>query len=269
MDEGGFITQEKVPGMKKPVALIGTAEKGYMTLDLSVTKNGGHSSMPDKETAIDILIKAVTQLRTNPFEAKFANATQDFMRYIGPEMEFPNNMAMANPVLFKKLICKNYEKTGSGNAMIRTTAVPTIINSGMKENVIPTLATATINFRLLPGDSSKFILKKVKEIINDDRVKIIVRDNNINEGTATTSATSNAFLLVDSIAKSSYDKILSAPFLLIGATDSRYFTKVSDNIIKFSPMFDPIGFHGIDERVSIKSFQHSLWFYEQLIRTCK
>ncbi|HNE49973.1 MAG TPA: M20/M25/M40 family metallo-hydrolase [Chitinophagales bacterium] len=269
LDEGGFITQEKVPGLKKPVALIGTAEKGYMSIDLTVTKKGGHSSMPEKETAIDILIKAISQLRANPFEAKFAAATQDFMHYIGPEMKFPNNMAMANPVLFKKLICKNYEKSGSGNAMIRTTSVPTIINSGLKENVIPTMATATINFRLLPGDFSKDILKAVKEIIHDDRVKITIRDNNINEGTTTTSATGNAFILVDSIAKSSYDKILGTPFLLIGATDSRYFTKVSSNIIKFSPMFDPIGFHGIDERVSLHSFQHALWFYEQLIHSSK
>ncbi|MBK9793924.1 MAG: M20/M25/M40 family metallo-hydrolase [Sphingobacteriales bacterium] len=269
MDEGGFVTREKVPGLNKPVALIATAEKGYMTLDLSVTKKGGHSSMPDNETAIDILLKAIVQLRAHPFEARFVESTQDFMKFIGPEIGFPNNIAMANPSLFKKLIIQNYEKSGSGNAMIRTTDVPTIINSGMKENVIPTLATATVNFRLLPGDSSAYIIKRVKEIINDDRVIIKVRDNNITEGSPTTSVKSIAFRTVDSIAKSSYDSVLSAPFLLIGATDSRHFSAVSENIIKFSPMEDPIGFHGIDERVSIKSYQHSIWFFEQFLRSCK
>ncbi|MFN8260252.1 MAG: M20 family peptidase [Chitinophagales bacterium] len=269
MDEGGFVTREKVPGLKKPVALIATAEKGYMTLDLSVTKKGGHSSMPERETAIDILLKAIVQLRSNPFDARFVESTQDFMKFIGPNMGFPNNMAMANAGLFKNLIVSNYEKSGSGNAMIRTTAVPTIINSGMKENVIPTLATATVNFRLLPGDSSTYILRRVKEIINDDRVIVKVRDNNITEGTATTSVKSIAFRTVDSLAKSSYDSVLSAPFLLIGATDSRHFSAVSDNIIKFSPMEDPIGFHGIDERVSLKSYQHSIWFFEQFLRSCR
>jgi carboxypeptidase PM20D1 len=53
---------------------------------------------------------------------------------------------------------------------------------------------------------------------------------------------------------------------MIGATDSRHFGKVSSNIIKFSPMIDPIGFHGIDERVSLESYQTALWFYEQLLR---
>jgi carboxypeptidase PM20D1 len=182
-------------------------------------------------------------------------------------MSFPNNMAMANPVLFKKLIVQNYEKTGSGNAMIRTTNVPTIIHSGMKENVIPTLATATINFRLLPGDSASFIIKKVREIIHDNRVVITVVDNNIHEGTRTASAKSEAFQKIDSLVKRSYANTLSAPFLLIGATDSRYFATISDNIFKFSPMFDPIGFHGIDERVSLEGFRNSLWFFEQLLRS--
>jgi carboxypeptidase PM20D1 len=267
LDEGGFVTTEKVPGMKKPVALIGTAEKGYMTIQFSVTKPGGHSSMPEKETALDILLKAIVQLRATPFEARFTESSQDFMRYLAPYMSFPNNMAMANPVLFKKLIVQNYEKTGSGNAMIRTTDVPTIIHSGMKENVIPTLATATINFRLLPGDSASFIIKKVREIIHDNRVVITVVDNNIHEGTRTASAKSEAFQKIDSLVKRSYANTLSAPFLLIGATDSRYFATISDNIFKFSPMFDPIGFHGIDERVSLEGFRNSLWFFEQLMRS--
>lgn len=267
LDEGGFVTQEKVPGMKQPVALIGTAEKGYMTMHLSVTKSGGHSSMPEKETALDILLQAIIRLRTNPFEARYTESMQDFMQYLAPHISFPNNMAMANPTLFKKLIVKNYEKTGSGNAMMRTTAVPTIIHSGMKENVIPTVAEATINFRLLPGDSSKQIVQKVKDIINDNRVLITIDSENVNEGTKSAPAKGEAFQKIDSWVKRSYDNTLSAPFLLIGATDSRYFSAISDNIFKFSPMLDPIGFHGVDERVSLQSFKNSLWFFEQLLRS--
>lgn len=268
LDEGGFITQEKLPGIKQATALIGTAEKGYLTVKLTVTKQGGHSSMPENETAIDILLKAIIQLRSHPFEPKFTESTKDLMQFIGPKFKFPGNMAMANPRLFKSLIIGNYEKSGSGNAMIRTTEVPTIINSGVKENVIPTIAEATLNFRLLPGDSSVEIIKKVKEIINDKRVVLTVNKNAVFEGSAATPANGNAFRKIDSIARLSYPNILTTPFLLIGATDSRYFSNISDNIIKFSPMHDPIGFHAINERVSLESFRHSLWFYEQLMRNC-
>lgn len=269
IDEGGILTKEKVPGLRKTIALIGTAEKGYLSLKISVNKPGGHSSQPDQETAIDILLKAIVRLRENPFEARFVDATQDFMRYTGPSMHFPNNMAFANTWLFKSLIVKNYEKSGTGNAMIRTTAVPTIVDAGIKDNLVPTLATAIVNFRLLPGDSAAFIVRSVNKIINDQRVAVEQYDNNISEASPTTPTTSLAFQRVDSIVKRSYKDVISAPFLLIGATDSRHFTEVSDNIVKFSPMLDPIGFHGIDERVSLESFQHSLWFFEQFLRSCK
>ncbi|MFN8295301.1 MAG: M20/M25/M40 family metallo-hydrolase [Chitinophagales bacterium] len=269
IDEGGIITKEKVPGLSKPVALIGTSEKGYMSLELSVNKKGGHSSQPENETAIDILLKAIVRLRINPFEARFVESTQGLMKHLGPEMDFPNNMAFANAWLFKPLIIKNYSKSGTGNAMIRTTAVPTIVNSGIKDNVVPTLATAVVNFRLLPGDSAAFVENKVRQLINDSRVMIKHYDENISEASPTTPTSSIAYMLVDSIVKKSYNNVLSAPFLLIGATDSRHFTTISDNIVKFSPMVDPIGFHGIDERVSLESYQHSLWFFEQFLRSCK
>ena len=268
IDEGGFVTNEKVPGMTKPVALIATAEKGFLSLEFSVNVKGGHSSMPEKETAIDILTKAIVKLRANPFEARFVTSTKDFMSALGPEMGFPNNMAFANPWLFKSMIIKNYEKSASGNAMIRTTAVPTIINSGIKDNVIPTLATAVVNFRLLPGDSSNFVLRKTIEIIGDKRVIIKPYSDNISEASGTTPVESIGYKRVDSLVKKSFKKVLSAPFLLIGATDSRHFTKISDDILKFSPMIDPIGFHGIDERVSLESYRYSLWFYEQFLRSC-
>ncbi|MCB0507875.1 MAG: M20 family peptidase [Bacteroidetes bacterium] len=269
LDEGGILTKEKIPGLTKPVALIGTAEKGYLTLKFSVNKKGGHSSQPENETAVDILTKALVTLRANPFEPKFVEASQDFMKYLGPEMKFPNNMAFANLWLFRPLVVNKFEQQAASNAMMRTTAVPTIINAGIKDNVVPTLATAIVNFRLLPGDSSTYIIKKVQEIIADNRVIVQPYDENISEASATTPTTSAAFQLIDSVVRKSYDSISTAPFLLIGATDSRHFNQISTNIIKFSPMLDPIGFHGINERVSIESFRHAIWFYEQLLGSCK
>lgn len=269
IDEGGIVTKDKVPGLSKPVALIGTAEKGYMSLEFSVNKKGGHSSMPENETSIDILTEAIVKLRAHPFDAKFVTSTNDFFKFIGPEMKFPNNMAFANAWLFKPIIEKNYAKSGSGNAMIRTTAVPTIINAGIKDNVVPTLATAIVNFRLLPGDSSLDIIESVKKIVNDKRVIIKHYGADISEGSPVSSTHTASFKKLDSIVRLSYSGVLVAPFLMIGATDSRHFSAVSENIFKFSPMVDPIGFHGIDERVSLESFQHSLCFFEQLMRNCK
>jgi carboxypeptidase PM20D1 len=266
LDEGGIITREKVPGMKTPVALLGTSEKGFLSLDLSVEKNGGHSSMPEKETAIDILTNAINKLRAHPFEAGFSPSTKGFMQALGPEMPFTQKMAFANMWLFKPMVVGIYEQSAAGNAMIRTTLAPTIIHAGIKGNVIPTVAVATINLRLLPGDDSESVIGKIKTIISDERVRITPQTAFIAEPSAVTSSENFAYRKIDQTIKKSFKGVLTTPFLMIGGTDSRHYKDVSDGIIKFSPMIDPIGFHGVDERVSLESYGITLWFYEQLLR---
>ena len=266
LDEGGIITNDKVPGMTRPVALIGTSEKGYMSLQLRAEKNGGHSSMPEAETSIDILAKALIRLREHPFDPDFSPSTQGFMDHVGPEMPFLKKIVFANPWLFKSVIIGIYEQTGSGNAIVRTTIAPTILQAGVKDNVIPTIAKATVNFRLLPGDSASFVMDRVIEIINDPRVTVTAVNGFIGESTSATSEDSFAYKRTDEIVRKTFANTVSTPFLMIGGTDSRHFSEISTGIIKFSPITDPIGFHGIDERVSLESYRSALWFYEQLIR---
>lgn len=268
LDEGGFITRDKVPGLARPVALLGTSEKGALSLEMRVEKTGGHSSMPEQETAIDILARGVTKLREHPFSPRFSPSTEGFLDHIGPEMPFTQRIAFANRWLFTPVIYNIYEKSGPGNALIRTTMAPTIFRAGVKENVIPTVASATFNFRLLPGDSAGMVIEKVGDIIEDERIRITPQLP-YREASEVTSSESFAFKKVREIIQSTSDSLITAPFLMIAATDSRHFEIVSDGIIKFSPMYDPIGFHGIDERVSVESYGTALWFYEQLIRDTK
>lgn len=269
LDEGGIITKDKVPGMTKPVALIGTSEKGYLSLQLTAEKNGGHSSMPESETSIDILAKALIRLREHPFDPGFSPSTQGFMDHIGPEMPFLKKIIFANRWLFKGIIIGIYEKSGSGNALVRTTIAPTILKAGVKDNVIPTIAQATVNFRLLPGDSSSGVMERVKKVIDDDRVTVSPFNNFKGEPSTITSENSFAYRKADEIAKKTFPNTVTTPFLMIGGTDSRHFSEISSGIIKFSPITDPIGFHGIDERVSLDSYTSALWFYEQLMRDTK
>lgn len=266
LDEGGIITLDKVPGVNQPIALIGTSEKGYLSLNLSLEEYGGHSSIPASETSIDILSRAILKLRDNPFEASFSKSTSDFMDYVGPEQPFLQRMFFANRWLFESVIVGIYEGSAGGNAMVRTTIAPTIFNAGVKDNVIPTIAKATVNFRLLPGDTRETVIEKVKSTLADDRIKIEPTAFG-NEPSNVTPTNGPAFRAVEKAIRMSFDKTIVAPFLMVGATDSRHFSEVSDQIIKFSPMSDPIGFHGIDERISVDGYRHGIWFYEQLIRS--
>jgi carboxypeptidase PM20D1 len=269
LDEGGIVTMDKVPGMTKPVALIGTSEKGYLSLELKVEKNGGHSSMPEKETALDILTRAIVTLREHPFKADFSPSTLGFIDHVGPEMPFLQKMVFANTWLFKNVVIGIYESSPGGNALVRTTAVPTILHAGMKDNVVPTSVSAVVNFRLLPGDSSGWVIGEVRKIINDDRVQVSMVGGFASEPTGVTSSDGPGYRLVDETVHKTFPEAVTTPFLMIGGTDSRHMEGISKNIIKFSPMVDPVGFHGIDERVSTKNYQNTLWFFETLLRTTK
>jgi len=265
LDEGGIITSDKIPGMTKPVALIGTSEKGYLSIDLVAEKNGGHSSQPETETSIDILAKAIQKIRQSPFEANFSESTQGFLNHLGPEMPFVTRIFFANQWLFKSVIIAQYEKSPGGNALMRTTAVPTIINAGIKDNVIPTAARATVNFRLLPGDESTEVIERVKMLVDDPRVRLETRQEFISEASEVTAESSFGYKKVDETIHKVSANTVTAPFLMIGGTDSRHFGQVSSSIIKFSPMADPIGFHGINERISVSSYALAIHFYNQLI----
>lgn len=267
LDEGSYVTEEKLKSVVAyPVALIGVAEKGYMSVDLEVEMKGGHSSMPEKETSIDVLLKALTKIKENsPFSRKITEPVKLFMENIGAFSPWYKKMIFANFPIFNSLIIKGLEEKKETDALLHTTIVPTIINAGIKENIIPSKAVATLNLRLLQGDDIEGSIVKINETIDDDRVKVILKGGILSEPSKITSHYSKAYKKIDTLIKKIFKNTVTTPFLLSGATDSRHYNKLSDNIIKFSPMIDPIGFHGINERISIGGFQKAIQFYTLLL----
>jgi carboxypeptidase PM20D1 len=253
-----------VPGVEKPVALIATSEKGGVTLKLSVNIPGGHSSFPGKATSIDVLAKALYDLRSHPFPPDIAPSLADFIEYVSPEMPFHQKLVMGNSWLFKPLIYNIYSQTPMGDACIRTTMVPTIINAGVKSNVVPTIATASVNFRNLPGTSIDEVIAHTQKAINNDQVKISVMPVP-REATFTSSPDSMGFQAMMSPVKHHFDDAIVSPFILIGGTDSRHFKDITPNIYRFSPMIDPIGFHGVDEQLKISDYSKTIGFYHEFI----
>jgi carboxypeptidase PM20D1 len=269
LDEGGTISQNIIPGIEKDVALIGIAEKGYVSLELSIKKEGGHSSMPEKESAIDILSAAIVKIKRNPFPAKLAGPIAGFMENLGPEMGGINKFIFANRWLFEPVITGIYEKTGSGNALVRTTTAPTIFNAGIKDNIIPQNAKATVNFRIMPGESSSSVLARVQELIQDPRIQI-TKGRMQSEPSKVSSTESKGFSTIRKTVAEVYPDALVAPFLVIAGTDAKHFETIAKDIYRFSPMIiNPANiksFHGLNERIAVKDFKKAVQFYQQLIQ---
>ena len=265
LDEGGQIDTKHFQQLKRPFAVIGTSEKGYANFDLSVEIPGGHSSMPANETAIDVLNKAIANIRAHSMEPAITPTMQELLNRTKTAESFSKRMVLSNLWLFQGLMISQLEKTKETNAMVHTTLVPTILNSGIKDNVIPTVAKATFNSRILPGQTSDDVLKFITNAVNDNRVVIKKQTISLMEPSAITSSENPEFKKVEQIIYHSVPDVIVSPFLMIGATDSRYFRGFSDAVLNFSAVQDVKGFHGIDERIGKSDLNRMIFFYNQLL----
>jgi carboxypeptidase PM20D1 len=259
LDEGMVIAVGMVPMMKKPVALIGTSEKGYLSVKLTIEMAGGHSSTPEKESALIVLNRAIYKLVNKQMKAKISEPVNDFIRYIGPEMPLYARAIFANKWIFKGLILNIYQGSASGNALVRTTTAPTIIQAGIKDNVIPVKAEAVVNFRILPGELSSDVLNHIEKVVNDKRIIVPVSPSDV-----------PGFLNIFTALRQVYPEAVVAPTMMVGSSDSKHFMAVSKNIYRFAPIVlnsgDMSRIHGLNERTSIEDFKRGISFYYRLIQ---
>ncbi len=268
-DEGTIIGKDLVPGIKNEVALIGIAEKGYVSFDLTCEIAGGHSSMPNTNSSIGNLARAISHIQDHPFPYELSAPVKGFIEYIGPVSPFVNKMAFANAWLFKPLIFKSYAATGSGRALIQTTMAPTIFKAGIKDNVIPGRATAVVNCRILPGQTVQSVQAYLTSVINDSSISISPQESM--ENPSPVSDYNNAYFRnIGSAVKTVYPESYSTPFLMLGATDARHFSIVCDKIYKFAPFVyhkeDLPRIHGINELISIENFEKGIQIYYLAIK---
>ena len=270
LDEGMVIMKGLVSMIKKPVALIGTSEKGYMSVNLRVDMDGGNSSMPEKESAIIVLNKAIYNLVNKQMKAKITGPLNDFMRYIGPEMPFYAKAVFANQWIFKWILLDIYKGNSLGSAFVRTTMAPTIIHSGIKDNIIPSKAEATLNFRLLPGETSADVLDHTEKVVNDKRVKISAIEDVKSDPTPVSPLNVTGFTNIFTVIRQIYPEAAVSPTMVLDASDSRHFYDVSKNIYRFAPIVlnseDLSRIHGLNERIGIEDFKKGIGFYYQLIK---
>jgi len=269
LDEGGSIVQGVVPGVQKPVALIGVAEKGYASFKLSVLSKGGHSSMPPKQTAIGILSTAIQTLESNPFPTKLNGIGSLMFDYVGPEMNLGMRLVFANRWLFSPLIEHKLDQSDATRATMRTSIATTIFNSGDKDNVLPVKAEAIVNARILPGESIKSTLAFIKNTINDPRVKIALSGTKYYEPSVISDPTSKQFKKIQRTIGQIFPEVIVAPYLMLGASDSKHYGHLTQHVFRFIPLrlnnTDLNKIHGTDERIAIKNFHECIRFYTQLI----
>ena len=143
-----------------------------------------------------------------------------------------------------------------------------MFRAGVKDNVIPQNAKATINFRIMSGEDSNSVMERVKKLINDPRIKI-EKGRMQSEPSKVSSTNSFGFRQLQSTIAEVYPDALVAPFLVIAGTDAKHFEPIANDIYRFSPMIinanNIKSFHGLNERIAVKDFKQAVRFYHRLI----
>jgi carboxypeptidase PM20D1 len=269
LDEGGNILSGLLKNVSALVALIGIAEKGYLSLALTAETVGGHSAIPPTDSAIGKLSFALAALSSNPFPSRLPEPTRQMLEYLGPHMAWPERFLLANLWLFEPVIRRQLERSPLTNAAIRTTLAPTLITGGIQENVLPSKARAVVNLRLLPGDNTTAVIEQVRKIIADNAITTAPLPTRV-EPSPVTPLSSAAFQTLQRTVREIIPEAIVAPGLLVATTDSRHYAALSKNVFRFFPITlrpgDTERYHGSDERISVEDYARAVRFYVQLIR---
>lgn len=270
LDEGLAVTEGILPGVAKPLALIGLGEKGSVSLRLRATGKPGHSSMPPGpgDTAIGMLSAALARLDAKPMPGGIDGAAARMFEAIAPELPFGQRLAMSNLWLLKPVVENMLGKGAATNAMMRTTTAMTILNAGNKENVLPGVADAVVNFRILPGDSVASVTEFVKQTIADPRIEVSPLGPGF-EPSKLASPDAAPFKLIERTVREVFPDALVAPGLMLAASDARHFQELTEQSYRFMPIrfqsADLQRVHGTDERIAVDQLADMVRFYHRLL----
>ncbi len=273
LDEGGAIVDEPFAGVQHPIAFVAVAEKGYLSLELVAHGEGGHSSRPTRDMAVVRLAQAVLRVVNHPFASGLDSIQRQKLEVISPFTPFLQRFLLANLWLTGPVVERLVAMSPEGAARLHTTIAPTMISGGIKDNVLPPEARATINFRLHPRDTIAGVIAHVRKAINDPKVDVVALNGTMSEASKVADTNGEAFEFLSSQIRSSFAGIPVAPDIATGATDSRHYLPIADAVLRFDPFrFGPDDLarvHGTNERLAVRDLAPAVGFYMRLMENAK
>lgn len=271
VDEGGAVAGGAFPGVSAPVGVIGLAEKGATALELVVEGRGGHASMPARFGPTVRLARAITRIDRSPMPVRIPGPTLDLLTRLAPHLGGPLGPVLGkalsgltrSPAAVARLLAAAGAEAG---AMARTTIATTTLSGSPANNVIASSAKAGLNVRIVMGDTVAGVVEHLRRVIADDAVRIDVV--HASEASAV-SPMGEAYALVERCIAEVYPEAIPAPYVLMGATDSRHFTAISDNVYRFAPFrmskAQREAIHSFDERIGVTDLIDGARWYQHLL----
>jgi carboxypeptidase PM20D1 len=254
LDEGGSMVLD-MPLTDAPAALVGVAEKGFLTVEVTARARGGHSSSPPDRTAVGLLGRAIVQIEEHPFEMSLEGGpVGEMLMALSGDMDGMQGLAASHPGIFGGLIVNAMKEDDAPRAMLGTTIAPTVITGGVVENVLPQEARALINLRLHPRTDADAALDHLRSAVADLEGVTVEPWSAWSDAPPVAATQGPAWdLIAGAAASHAPEGTPVAPMLLVATTDSRAFAGVAENLYRYSParieMDDLSRIHGTDERM--------------------
>jgi acetylornithine deacetylase/succinyl-diaminopimelate desuccinylase-like protein len=234
---------------------VSTAEKLPRGVLLEATGSSGHGSVPRVDNAVTHLAAAVAKAGTWETPSRLNETTREFFRRLAT-IAPPEEAAWYRNVLDPKVQAELRVKKPQYYSMLRTSVVPTMLKAGIKENVIPPVAEATLDIRALPDEDLAKFREKLAEVINDPQVKVVPEDYSYSMPAApVTSLNTEMFRALEAAQKEVAPDAITLPVMTTGATDSSFLrTKGVAAYGVGVPRTEEEGrtVHGNDERIEVK-----------------
>ena len=273
LDEGGTIMEKAFPGVSCDTAAIGIVEKGNCNIKITAKGAGGHSSTPPKNTPIARLAAFVNEVETKkPFKKYMDTPVKQMFSSVAAYASFPMRLVLGNVWLFKPVLVALLPSLSSfGEAFLSTTCAFTMCGGSTAPNVIPDEAYVICNIRPSThqdADASIAVLEKIAE-----KYDLKVEPMNRRSASKVTDPDGEAFSYLKQCINETLPEVCVTPYYMAGATDSRFYERVTDNCLRFCPVKmnnqQLSAMHAANENISTDNVAAGVKFYKYYIKNHK
>ena len=264
-----MILHDPIGGADGTFAMAGVGEKGCADLKFIARSTGGHASTPGKNTPIARLAKFVAEAeKSNIFKAEVSPTIKEMLKRFSPTMTGVMKLACGNPGLFSKILCTVMPALSpTAGAMLKTTVAFTMCKGSDGTNVLPQEAWVIGNMRYSHHQGRDNSIKAISDLAAKYDIETEIMDKGV-ESTVT-DYNGEPFKFIEKAVTAIFPEVITVPYIMAGASDSRYFSIVSDSCIRFLPFvisdeqLDSI--HGLNENVDIAALSDAVDFYRYVI----
>jgi acetylornithine deacetylase/succinyl-diaminopimelate desuccinylase-like protein len=250
---------------------VQSSEKVIVSVDVIATGPSGHASMPRKDNAVLHLAAAITKIGTYEAPVEFNSVTRAYFEGIAQVEDDETSKwmrALESPDRAEHAERWLSEVDPSWNSMMRDTIAPTMLQAGIRNNVIPPEARGVINIRLLPGNTINALLGKLQQLVNDPQIRFEIEPGG-GETAPSSSLTSDLYGAIRNVSAKEFPGVPVVPFMSTGATDSRFLRLRSVEAYGLLPFplgdTDFVRMHGNDERIPLDSFRKGIQYLYDIV----